>query len=62
VRVEQCGVELGTRLQEVVALRSRLHFGDNNFCLDAPDGQAGLTMRVWRCNGTLAQRWEVGIG
>jgi hypothetical protein len=57
--------EFNTRasLPNVVALETRVGFNDNGFCIDVPGGQAtdGLAMQVFRCNGTLAQRWVVGF-
>ncbi len=53
----------GTSLPNVVSLESRTGFRDTGFCLDVPGAQAtdGLQMQLWRCNGTLAQRWVVGF-
>lgn len=53
----------GTPLPNVVSLRTRVHFRDNNFCLDVPGGSAaeGLPVQLWNCNSTLAQRWVVGF-
>jgi hypothetical protein len=50
-------------LPNVVTLRSRVHFVDNNFCLDVTNGSPdpGAAIQVWRCNGGLAQRWVVGF-
>lgn len=52
-----------TALPEVVILESRVGFRDTGFCIDVPGAQAieGLAMQIWRCNGTLAQRWVVGF-
>lgn len=53
----------GTSLPNVVSLESRSGFRDTGFCLDVPGGAAtdGLQMQLFRCNGTLAQRWVVGF-
>ena len=42
-------------------LRSQPHFKDNDFCLDAPSEEIAQAIRVWQCNGLLAQRWIVGV-
>ncbi len=50
-------------LPNVVTLMSRIGFRDTGFCIDVPGAQAtnGLAMQIYRCNGTLAQRWVVGF-
>jgi hypothetical protein len=50
-------------LPNVVTLMSRIGFRDTGFCIDVPGGQStdGLAMQIFRCNGTLAQRWVVGF-
>jgi hypothetical protein len=54
----------GAALPNVVTLMSRVGFRDTNYCIDVPGAQAtdGLAMQLYRCNGTLAQRWVVGFG
>jgi hypothetical protein len=53
----------GAALPNVVTLMSRVGFRDTNYCIDVPGAQAtdGLAMQIYRCNGTLAQRWVVGF-
>ena len=53
----------GTSLPNVVILESRVGFKNTGFCLDVPGGTAtdGVQMQLFRCNGTLAQRWVVGF-
>jgi hypothetical protein len=50
-------------LPNVVILESRVGFRDTGFCVDVPGASAadGLAMQLYRCNGTLAQRWVVGF-
>jgi len=53
----------GVKLPDVVSLRTRVRYRDNNFCLDVPGGvpTEGLRVQLWACNGSLAQRWIVGF-
>jgi hypothetical protein len=53
----------GAPLPNVVSLMSRVGFRDTGYCIDVPGAQAtdGLAMQMYRCNGTLAQRWVVGF-
>jgi len=50
-------------LPNVVVLQSRVGFRDTGFCVDVPSASSadGLGMQMYRCNGTLAQRWVVGF-
>lgn len=43
---------------DIPALFSRVS-GTRDYCLDIPGGQTipGLTMQIYRCNGTAAQTW-----
>ncbi|MGH3624283.1 MAG: RICIN domain-containing protein [Sciscionella sp.] len=52
-----------TSLPDVVSLESRIGFRNTGFCIDVPGGRAdnGLQMQLFRCNGSLAQRWVVGF-
>jgi hypothetical protein len=47
-------------LPAVVALTSRVS-GTASHCLDVPGnlGYGGLAMQLYRCNGTVAQRWRL---
>jgi Ricin-type beta-trefoil lectin domain-like len=53
----------GKELPDVVSLESRVGFRNTGFCIDVPGAQAtaGLAVQIFRCNGTLAQRWVVGF-
>jgi len=53
----------GALLPNTVTLRSRLHFVDNNFCLDVPGRtkERHVVINVFTCNGTPAQRWFIGF-
>ncbi|MEV0563934.1 RICIN domain-containing protein [Dactylosporangium sp. NPDC050588] len=53
----------GSTLPNVVQIQSRVGFRDTGYCVDVPGGSAtaGLAMQIYRCNGTLAQRWVVGF-
>jgi hypothetical protein len=52
----------GASLPNVVTLRTRFRFVDNNTCLDEPGASGGnVNMQLFTCNGTLAQRWVVGF-
>ncbi len=53
----------GTPLPGDVTLRTRVHFRDNNCCLDVPDGSAaeGLRVQLWQCLNNVNQHWVVGI-
>jgi hypothetical protein len=53
----------GASLPNVVILEARVGFRDTGFCVDVPGAQntRGLAMQIYRCNGTLAQRWVVGF-
>ncbi|MFG2960198.1 RICIN domain-containing protein [Streptomyces sp. NPDC048291] len=45
-----------------VALSTHVHFRENNFCIDEPNGTgAQVAIQVATCNGTTAQRWSVGF-
>lgn len=47
----------------VVTIMSKAGHRDTGLCVDVPGGEAteGLGMRIWTCNGTLAQRWVIGF-
>ncbi|MGA5300550.1 RICIN domain-containing protein [Nucisporomicrobium flavum] len=53
----------GASLPNVVKIESRVHFTDTGFCVDVPGAttQPNTAMQIFRCNGTLAQRWVVGF-
>ncbi|NUK07855.1 RICIN domain-containing protein [Streptomyces lunaelactis] len=48
---------------DVVTLMSRAGRRDTNLCIDVPGGSSaeGLGVQIFRCNGSLAQRWIVGF-
>ncbi|BFU44414.1 RICIN domain-containing protein [Krasilnikovia sp. MM14-A1004] len=52
-----------TGLPNVVALESRVGFRNTGYCIDVPGALPfdGMAMQIYRCNGTLAQRWVVGF-
>ena len=50
---------------QIYALRSFVGgFDGPSYCVDVPNQQAisGLAMQLYRCNGTAAQAWAIGIG
>jgi hypothetical protein len=51
------------RLPEVVQLQSRAGNTNTNLCLDVPGAQptVGLALQIWRCNGSVAQHFTVGL-
>lgn len=51
------------KLPEVVQLMSRAGNRNTNLCIDVPGGQGtiGLATQIWTCNGTVAQRFTVGL-
>ena len=73
--LDECAVAGGTTVSNAewntgmtlpsgdVHLRTRVHFRDNNFCLDEPgnSGADNLALQIFACNNTTAQRWSVGL-
>ena len=52
-----------TRVTGLTQIMSRLQHRDTGFCVDVPGGNPfdGATTQNWRCNGTPAQAWIVGV-
>jgi ricin-type beta-trefoil lectin protein len=50
-------------LPEVVTVTTRVGNRVTNFCIDVPGGSAtpGVPIQLFTCNGTLAQRWVIGV-
>jgi hypothetical protein len=70
---DECAVEGGTTvsnaewtsdfpLPNVVTLRTRVHFRDNNFCLDIQNGSDAdfLTVRLLKCVNNVNQKFVAG--
>jgi len=50
-------------LPAVTILEARIGFRNTGFCVDVPGGEStvGLAVRLWVCNGTPAQSWNIGF-